>query len=148
LTQYSIRQHGGLLELEEAAVGFGKLEFFPHRNPIPEDGRYRVRASVFTYKSPDKPVELYVRMRHTAGDRVIGYYQAPPDVPKVIEFVCTLKKGSYVVFATPTLKYILRVPNPADRPGPGVGVQWAEIEGPLYDSWPPTSHKRLFGELP
>ncbi len=148
LTQYSIRQHGALLELEEAAVGFGRLEFYPHRNPIPEDGRYRVRASVFTYKSPEKPVELYVRMRHVAGDRVIGYYEAPPDVPGVIEFVTTLKKGSYVVFGTPTLKYLQRVPNPADRPGPGVGVQWVEIEGPLYDSWPPTSHKRLFGDLP
>ncbi len=107
-----------------------------------------MRASVFTYKSPDKPVELYVRMRHTAGDRVIGYYEAPPDVPGVIEFVAKLKKGSYVVFATPSLKYLQRMPNPADRPGPGVGVQWVEIEGPLYDSWPPTSHKRLFGDLP
>jgi mono/diheme cytochrome c family protein len=148
LTQYSIRQHGALLELEEAAVGFGRLEFYAYKNPIPEDGRYRVRASIFTYKSPDKPVELYVRMRHTAGDRVIGYYEAPPDVPKVIEFVSTLKKGSYVVFGTPTLRYTLRVPNPADRPGPGIGVQWVEIEGPLYDSWPPTSHQRLFGDLP
>jgi cytochrome c551/c552 len=148
LTQYTIRQEGRLLELEEAAVGFGRLEFFPTHTPIPEDGHYRVRASVFTYKSPDQPVELYARMRHTTGDRVIGYFEAPADVPGVIEFVCKLKKGSYVVFATPTLKYLQRVPNPADRPGPGVGVQWVEIEGPLYDSWPPASHRRLFGDLP
>src|SRR5581483_8768217 len=25
---------------------------------------------------------------------------------------------------------------------------WVEIEGPLYDSWPPPSHQRLFGDLP
>jgi mono/diheme cytochrome c family protein len=148
LTQYSIRGEGRLLELEEAAVGFGRLEFYPHRNPIPEDGRYRVRASVFTYKVVDKPIELYVRMRHTTGDRVIGYYEAPPDVPKVIEFETILKKGSYVVFGVPTLKYALRMANPADRPGPGVGVQWTEVEGPIYDSWPPISHQRLFGDLP
>src|SRR5262249_841184 len=52
------------------------------------------------------------------------------------------------VFGVPTLPYLMRGPNPADRPGPGVGVQWVEIEGPLYDSWPPPSHKRLFGDLP
>jgi hypothetical protein len=148
LTQYSIRQHGALLELEEAAVGFGRLEFYAYKNPIPEDGRYRVRASIFTYKTVDKPIELYVRMRHTTGDRVIGYYEAPPDVPATIEFVSKLKKGSYVVFGTPTQRYVLRVPNPAERPGPGTGVQWVEIEGPLYDSWPPPSHRRLFGDLP
>jgi mono/diheme cytochrome c family protein len=148
LTQYSIRPEGRLLELEEAAVGFGRLEFYAHHNPIPEDGRYRVRASVFTYKSPDKLIELYVRMRHTTGDRVIGFYEAPPDVPRVMEFVATLKKGSYVVFGVPKLPYALRGPNPADRTGPGVGVQWVEIEGPLYSSWPPASHQRLFGDLP
>lgn len=31
---------------------------------------------------------------------------------------------------------------------PGVAVQWVEIEGPLYDSWPPASHQTLFGQLP
>jgi mono/diheme cytochrome c family protein len=89
LSQYNIRQHGGLLELEEAAVGFGRLEFYAVNRGIPEEGRYRVRASIFTYKSPEKLLDVYVRMRHTTGDRVIGYYQAPPDVPGVIEFVTT-----------------------------------------------------------
>src|SRR5262249_35502183 len=27
-------------------------------------------------------------------------------------------------------------------------VQWVEVEGPLYDSWPPPSHRRIFGDLP
>jgi hypothetical protein len=148
LTQYSIRQHGALLELEESAVGFGRLEFYAYKNPIPEDGRYRVRASIYTYKGPDKPVQLYVRSRHKDGDRVIGFYEAPPDVPKEIEFITRLKKDAYVVFGTPTLRYLPRLPNPADQPGPGIGLQWVEIEGPLYDSWPPPSHKRLFGDLP
>ena len=33
-------------------------------------------------------------------------------------------------------------------PAPGVAVEWVEIEGPLYDTWPPASHKALFGDLP
>jgi hypothetical protein len=31
--------------------------------------------------------------------------------------------------------------------GPGVAVQWVEVEGPLHESWPPPSHRRIFGEL-
>lgn len=32
--------------------------------------------------------------------------------------------------------------------GPGVALDWVDVEGPLHDSWPPESHRRLFGNLP
>ena len=32
--------------------------------------------------------------------------------------------------------------------GPGLAVQWVEVEGPLHDAWPPASHRRIFGDLP
>lgn len=32
--------------------------------------------------------------------------------------------------------------------GPGVALDWVEVEGPLFESWPPESHRRLFGDLP
>src|SRR5205814_2074563 len=32
--------------------------------------------------------------------------------------------------------------------GPGVAVDWFEVEGPILDEWPPASHCRLFGDLP
>ena len=32
--------------------------------------------------------------------------------------------------------------------GPGLVVQWVEMEGPLLDSWPPPSYRLLFGDLP
>jgi hypothetical protein len=31
--------------------------------------------------------------------------------------------------------------------GPGLAMEWVEVEGPLYDSWPPPGHQRLFGDL-
>jgi mono/diheme cytochrome c family protein len=31
---------------------------------------------------------------------------------------------------------------------PGVAIEWVEIEGPIYDQWPPASHRALFGDLP
>src|SRR5204863_1940103 len=32
--------------------------------------------------------------------------------------------------------------------GPGIAVDWLEIEGPLQDQWPAAGHRRLFGDLP
>ncbi|HLF93964.1 MAG TPA: DUF1592 domain-containing protein, partial [Planctomycetota bacterium] len=32
--------------------------------------------------------------------------------------------------------------------GPGLAVQWVEVEGPIHDAWPPASHRRIFGDLP
>ncbi len=31
---------------------------------------------------------------------------------------------------------------------PGVVFRWMEVEGPLFDEWPPAGHQRLFGDLP
>ena len=31
--------------------------------------------------------------------------------------------------------------------GPGLAMEWVEVEGPLHDSWPPPGHRRLFGDL-
>src|SRR5580765_4549831 len=40
--------------------------------------------------------------------------------------------------------------NPlAEKEGqPGVVFRWLEVEGPIYEQWPPAGHKLLFGELP
>ncbi len=40
--------------------------------------------------------------------------------------------------------------NPlAEKDGqPGVVFRWLEVEGPLYDQWPPAGHRLLFGDLP
>jgi hypothetical protein len=37
-----------------------------------------------------------------------------------------------------------RLPGPA----PGLAIEWVEIEGPIYEEWPPPSHRALFGDLP
>ena len=40
--------------------------------------------------------------------------------------------------------------NPlAERDGqPGVVFRWMEVEGPIYDQWPPAGHQLMFGDLP
>jgi hypothetical protein len=42
------------------------------------------------------------------------------------------------------LKYIK---NLAEYEGPGLAVDWVEVEGPLTETWPPASHTRLLGKL-
>jgi hypothetical protein len=32
--------------------------------------------------------------------------------------------------------------------GPGIALDWFEVEGPLFEQWPPRSHTAIFGELP
>ncbi len=40
--------------------------------------------------------------------------------------------------------------NPlAEREGqPGVVFRWMEVEGPLFESWPPRGHQLMFGDMP
>jgi hypothetical protein len=32
--------------------------------------------------------------------------------------------------------------------GPGIALDWFEVEGPLFEQWPPRSHTAIFGDLP
>ena len=80
------RLNGGVLELEEAAVGFGKFFFYGSRDTTtPEEGLYRVRASMYGYQTQGQTLTVYVRSTHKTGDRTIGYFEVPPDSPHVIE---------------------------------------------------------------
>src|SRR6266487_3907898 len=40
--------------------------------------------------------------------------------------------------------------NPLAEPDgqPGAVFRWLEVEGPIYDQWPPAGHKLLFGDMP
>lgn len=31
--------------------------------------------------------------------------------------------------------------------GPGLAIEWVEVEGPLHETWPPPGHQRLLGNL-
>jgi len=141
---------GGILDLEDAIVLFGRQTFGPplYRH-IKEEGWYRFRLSAGAYHSRD-PIEISVRAYdlRSSDNPVIGYFEAPVDAPAVIEFTCRMKSSSYLNFAAHKLPYSPQNRNLKEYPGPGLAVQWLEIEGPLHDSWPPAGHRQLFGDLP
>lgn len=115
-------------------------------------GKYRFRISAHGIQT-DKPVSFHV----TAGtltavteERILDYYSVPPDKPTVIEFVEQLEPQNcmrIVVDGLPALPPEVERTGAETYKGPGLVVQWVDVEGPLLESWPPPSHKLIFGDM-
>ena len=123
-------------------------QFFTHFR-----GNYRFRISAYAYQT-DKPVTFHMTagtMKAVTEERIVGYHDVPPGKPTVIEFVEKLEPRNTVRFVVDGLGVIPPQVEKvgADKyTGPGLAIQWVEIEGPLHDTWPPAGHRRLFGNLP
>ncbi len=149
MQELTARVNGRMWNQEDVAITYGRMQFYVGRDAAPEDGRYRVRMSLYSVQNGGEPAEIYVASPHKNGDKVIGYYNVPADVPQVLDIDCWLLKGARVQVSTPKFGYVnKRSRTPQVITNPGIAVEWVEIDGPLYDQWPPQSHQRLFGELP
>jgi hypothetical protein len=162
-TRYSLKDQHGVKDPSESV--FRKLgdtvvlfssspwqavhlyEFYP-----PDRGKYRFRISASGYQSSGKPVTYRVDaglMGMVGKNHLVGYFDAPADKPAVVEFVNHLEARSTIrilPYGLASAQAVHKVG--ADKyEGPGLAVQWVEVEGPLHDSWPPPSHRRLFGAL-
>jgi len=123
-------------------------EFYP-----PHRGRYRFRISASGFQSEAKPVTYRVDaglMLMTGKPHLVGYFDAPADTPSVVEFVDHLEPRNTIRISPYGLASAQAVNKVgADTyDGPGLAIEWVEVEGPLHDVWPPESHRRLFGDLP
>jgi mono/diheme cytochrome c family protein len=119
----------------------------------PDAGLYRFRISAAAVQSGGKPVTFRVttsgtRLTGTSG--LVGYFDAPPEAPTVFEFTRYMEPRTTISL----LPYGLAGANVVKQvggetwDGPGLAIQYVEIEGPLHETWPPESHRRLFGDLP
>ena len=117
-------------------------------------GQYRVRISAYGYQNPGKPATFYVlagSMQGVTSQHLVGYFDVPDGTPTVVEFTDfleprdTLRIVAEVLGVTPPTVQKVGAEN---YKGPGLAVQWVEVEGPRMESWPPPSHHKLFGELP
>jgi len=119
----------------------------------PKDaGRYRFRISAKGVQSAGKPVTFRVTVsgtQLTGKSGLVSYFDAPPDETRVFEFTrwmeprTTIGMLPYGLAGANTVKQV----GGEKWDGPGLAVQSVEIEGPLQDTWPPESHRRLFGDL-
>ena len=89
--------------------------------------------------------------------RWLGLFDAPSLESRTDEYTGWFDVNEELVFdiGTPTgfEKNTGRFPHDskgscAAYTGPGIALDWFEVEGPLFEEWPPKSHQSLFGDLP
>lgn len=127
--------------------------------------KYRVRTSLWSFQW-DKGKVLPGRGTEAArlsvvqltGDGrggqhpsyVLGYFDAPNTDALEHELVVWMNHNEQIGFNTaslaPAANYYKKK-RALEFTGPGISIDWLDIEGPLYESWPPHSHKVLFGDL-
>ncbi len=123
-------------------------QFYP-----PDRGRYRIQISAFGYQSAGKPASFRIDsgpMLMGTKNHLVGYFDAAADKPTVTEFIDYFEARNHIRIFPYGLANAQTVTKlGADKyEGAGLAVQWVDVEGPLYDIWPPESHRRIFGELP
>lgn len=123
-------------------------QFYP-----PDRGKYRIRISAQAVQSDGKPVAFRVDagpMLMGTKNHLVSYFDAPANEPKVFEFVDHFEARDHIRISPYGLANAQTVTKTGAEKytGPGLAVQWVEVEGPLHDAWPPASHTRIFGDLP
>ena len=112
-------------------------------------GYYRVRASVWSFDY--QPGEIFPAQRMQsfallANDRLLARFDAPSLKAREHEVVVWLNAAERLSLNPDSLwpnQF-----NPRGYTGPCVAVDWVDLEGPLNETWPPASHRRLFGDSP
>lgn len=142
-------------KMDDAVVCFSSsLWNAVHLSPFypPDRGAYRFRISAAGFQSSGKPITFVVAiggMRMAGKSGLVGYFDAPPDRPTVVEFVQHMEPRTTITILPYGLAGAQTVSKiGADSyQGPGLAVQWVEVEGPLHEAWPPPSHRQVFGDL-
>lgn len=129
----------------------GRFDFAPVH-----PGRYQIGISAWSYwwdKGEVKPSPRSGSVGVYCGSRLIGFFDAPSLKPTYSEVTVAIEPtdenplraagasflDSHVYFSQGQIKAY---------EGAGVAIDKLVVNGPLYDEWPPASHRRLFGSLP
>ena len=119
-------------------------------------GRYQIGVSAWSYwwdKGEVKPSPRSGSVGVYCGSRLLGFVDAPSLKPTYSELNVDISPteenhlraagtsflDAHVYFSQGQIKAYS---------GAGVAIDKLVVTGPLYDEWPPTSHRRLFGSLP
>ncbi|NND97813.1 MAG: DUF1592 domain-containing protein [Pirellulaceae bacterium] len=146
---------------------------------VPYSAVYRVKVSAYTIRS-DEPITLTIRAGgpgHSESDEVpktlLGHVSVVAGKPQIFQFEQRLQRGQFFRIYPASLPYMRFIPQLKERQkdyrGPGVVVQWVEVDGPIFASndsamgesdrfseatedhrnvdptWPPRSHQQLWG---
>ena len=145
---------------------------FPlHFAPV-HAGRYRVRISAWSFLWKQGRVEPAPRTESfmlslwlpepgprfpQSPSRPLGMFDAPSIESRVHDITRWMEADEELLFEVGTLtgfgkgvgRWVSQEKgSTSDYVGPGIAIDWLEVEGPLHESWPPQSHRRLFDEMP
>lgn len=152
--------------MTQSRIGFTAMVY---SSPASFPGNYRIQTRLFSFR-PGANGELLPEPRGqycelTLGDRFIGFLDAPSLQPTNHEIVTWLNPNDTIQLnptslwpnyfhvlhpSTPAMAAHFKWGNPSHPfhyRGPVVAVEYIDAEGPLFDQWPPESHRRLFGPL-
>jgi Protein of unknown function (DUF1592)/Protein of unknown function (DUF1588)/Protein of unknown function (DUF1585)/Protein of unknown function (DUF1587)/Protein of unknown function (DUF1595) len=147
-------KHRLLFHEQEDAVVFISNSYSPdglRQFAPPADGRYRIRISAYAVRTGVEPVAMRVYVSDYKTNRLVGYYEMLTDSPRVIELELPLtvrdhlRVNGYNIGVDQQGKNVWTVDSVKGWNVPGLAVQWIEVEGPLYDQWPPPSVQDLVG---
>jgi hypothetical protein len=126
-------------------------------------GLYRMKLSLWGFHwNQGKPepcaapqaavLRAHEEGKQQEGGRLLRAFTAPSMQSKVAEITEWLDARESIVFDPVSIPWNgFRIGQVAGRAakhvGPGVAIDWFEIEGPIHPTWPPESHRRLFGDL-
>ena len=122
-------------------------QFYPQNRGI-----YRIRVSASGHQSAGQPVSFQIDagpMLMGTKNHLVGYFEAAADQPTIVEFTDHFEARNtlrVLPYGLATAQAVNKI-GAEKYEGPGLAVQWVEYEGPLYDQWPPASHRRIFGDL-
>jgi len=116
-------------------------------------GRYRVSISAYTNDAKGQALTFAVKT--TQSRKLLGYFDAPPDNPGVVELEHDYGAHDTIIIAPYRINqargergFSEYPPKPWREPdGLALVVQWVDVEGPLNESWPPRGHRQMFGDL-
>ena len=79
---------------------------------------------------------------------VLGFFDLEDDKERTVEIEAYLTTGQYLfpgaegLYQQPDGKTIWNI-GPEDYKGAGIAIKWMELEGPIYEKWPPYSTTNL-----
>jgi mono/diheme cytochrome c family protein len=130
--------------------GAGRLIFGQHVH-IPQSGMYQVRVSSYAFDWDHgklMPTTETRPFRLGTKSRLLGYFDAPPNNAGTSSFEAWLEPTDELHFNPVSLGHGHGFQMGAKgHAGPGVAVEWVEVEGPIYRQWPPPIRNLLYGEL-
>jgi mono/diheme cytochrome c family protein len=116
-------------------------------------GKYRFRICGYGFQSEGKSVAFRVTagtLKEVTEEHLIDYFAVPADTPTVVEFTEQLEPENRIRILAeglPALPPAVEKIGADKYTGPGLVIQWVDVEGPILESWPPKSHKAIFGDL-